>query len=56
MKVYKLFTLALAALAFAACSDDEVTNPQEQGINEDENWHADIEGSVSYTHLTLPTT
>lgn len=54
MKVYKLFTLALAALAFAACSDDEVTNPQNQGINEDENWHADIEG-LTINFATLAT-
>lgn len=54
MKVYKLFTLALAALAFAACSDDEVPNPQNQGINEDENWHADIEG-LTINFATLAT-
>lgn len=54
MKVYKLFTLALAALAFAACSDDEVTNPQNQGINEDENWQADIEG-LTINFATLAT-
>lgn len=54
MKVYKLFTLALAALAFAACSDDEVPNPQNQGINEDENWQADIEG-LTINFATLAT-
>lgn len=57
MKVYKLFTLALAALAFAACSDDDVTNPQEQGINEDENWQADIEGmTINFATLARPNT
>lgn len=54
MKVYKLFTLALAALAFAACSDDEVTNPQNQGLNEDENWQADVEG-LTINFATLAT-
>ena len=54
MKVYKLFTLALAALAFAACSDDEVINPQNQGLNEDENWQADVEG-LTINFATLAT-
>lgn len=54
MKVYKLFTLALAALAFAACSDDEVPNPNP---NPDENWQADIEGlTINFATLAKPTT
>lgn len=57
MKVYKLFTLALAALAFAACSDDDVTNPQGDGINEDENWQADVEGlTINFATLAKPNT
>lgn len=57
MKVYKLFTLALAALAFAACSDDDVTNPQGEGINENENWQADVEGlTINFATLAVPQT
>lgn len=54
MKVYKLFTLALAALAFAACSDDEVPNPNP---NPDDNWQADIEGlTINFATMAPPKT
>lgn len=44
MKIYKLFTLAMAAMAFAACSDNDVIDEQKPGSQTPENWEANMEG------------
>lgn len=57
MKIYKLFTLALAALAFAACSDDDVVDNGQRGINETDDWQADTESiSIDFTNGSDPST
>ena len=55
MRIYKLFTFALAAMAFAACSDNDATD--NQGPNTPDNWEADLEGiTINFASKIDPST
>ena len=57
MKVYKLFTMAMAAMAFAACSDNDVIDDQKLGDQTPDNWEANMEGlTINFGTATGPTT
>lgn len=57
MKLYKLLPFALAALVFAACSDDSIDSGTDPGnqTNPDENWEPNVEGlTINFTTLPPP--
>lgn len=57
MKIYKLFTLAMAAMAFAACSDNDVIDEQKPGSQTPENWEANMEGiTINFGSASAPGT
>lgn len=55
MRIYKLFSFALAAMAFAACSDNDVTD--NQGPNTPDNWQPDLGGiTINFASKIDPST
>lgn len=57
MKVYKLFTMAMAAMAFAACSDNDVIDDQKPDNQAPDNWEANMEGlTINFGTATGPKT
>lgn len=57
MKIYKLFTLVMAAMAFTACGDNDVIDGQDPDNQAPENWEANMEGlTINFGTASGPTT